>query len=140
MPLESTFNEEGQIVSVWLGRLGSQDALDAFLAEQYDDEQDDEPVSAFAAEIGLSFYDHDFFESSFHQRIDSASAFDGHSYAESFKQAAWQVGSQLRDGVYDTLLLLYGYDHEGRQPQLRASAHLAFVGTFPYQESSAGTD
>lgn len=134
MTLETTFNEEGQFASVWLGVLGTREAFDSFLAEQYDDDRDEEPISAFGAEVNLKSYDHDFLESSFHAAVTSAAAFDGHSYAESFAKAAWLSASELSDRRYDSIFILYGYDHSGRQPLLRTSEHLAFLGTFTYQE------
>jgi hypothetical protein len=39
-----------------------QHALDSHSEEQYVEEREDEPISKFGADIGLTFYDHDFME------------------------------------------------------------------------------
>jgi hypothetical protein len=55
--------------AVWCSeRTGAE--LDAYFAEQYDDE--DRPISALAADVGVHYYDHDWIE-----RIECAS--HGHS-------------------------------------------------------------
>ena len=56
---ELAFGEDGDFVSVWVGAFGDQHAVDDYTKEQYDDE-DNEPISRFGADIGLKFYDHDF--------------------------------------------------------------------------------
>lgn len=52
--------EEFKVVDVWLCRFASTEAADAYFAESYDD--DDSPISPFAADMGERFYDHDFME------------------------------------------------------------------------------
>ena len=52
-------------VDIWLGTFPSQKRLDEYLEESYDD--DASALSEFARDMNESFYDHDFFESSFHE-------------------------------------------------------------------------
>lgn len=44
---------------VWVARFKSQKALDAYLEEDFDGDDDDAPISRFAADQGVGFYDHD---------------------------------------------------------------------------------
>ena len=44
---------------VWVGRFKSQKALDAYMEEVLDEGDDDAPISRFAADQGVGFYDHD---------------------------------------------------------------------------------
>jgi hypothetical protein len=44
---------------VWVGRFKSQKELDAYLEEAFDEDDDDAPISRFAADQGVGFYDHD---------------------------------------------------------------------------------
>ena len=52
--------EEFQVVDVWLCRFPSAEAADAYFEETYED--DDRPISQFAADMSEQFYDHDFME------------------------------------------------------------------------------
>ena len=126
------FGEDGEYVSVWVGTFGSQEAVDAYTAEQYD--RDGEPISPFAADIGLTFYDHDFIEVHHEPGLSALgrAALARHSYGETFADAA---AAHLPPGeAFDTLFLLYGYDH-ARYPQAERSPHkVRFVGTYPYQQ------
>jgi len=53
------------LLDVWVGDFESEARLNAYFDEKYD--EDDAPISEFAADMGVSFYDHDFLEFSFHQ-------------------------------------------------------------------------
>jgi hypothetical protein len=132
---EIAFGEDGDVVSVWVGTFGDQKTVDTYTEEQYD--SDDEPISKFGSDIGLEFYDHDFMEVEHYRGLSGlgVSAFSRHSYGESFGEAAWQsaVGQGL--GIFDTVFMLYGYDHV-RDPQAdRKPKRVRFVGTFPYRKT-----
>ncbi len=44
---------------IWVARFKSQKALDKYMDEAFDEEDDDAPISRFAADQGVGFYDHD---------------------------------------------------------------------------------
>ena len=71
------------LLDIWVGNFESEARLDAYFEENYD--EDDAPISEFAADMGVSFYDHDFLESSFHQTStdDIAIILEGHSGCDS---------------------------------------------------------
>jgi hypothetical protein len=126
------FGDEGDIVSVWVGNFGSEAAVDAYIEEQYGD--DDRPISPFAEDIGLGFYDHDFFEVNHEAGLSARGigAFAGHSYGESFAGTVCAVAQDAGLTEFDTTFLLYGYDHQKRAPSLPTPQRVRFVGTFPY--------
>jgi len=133
---EITFSEDGDFVSVWVGMVGTKNAVDAYIEEQYDDDRDDDPISAFAADIGLKFYDHDFLEVHHEPGLSDggASAFAKHSAGESFADIAWAAAGQRDVQTFDTVFLLYGYDHM-RYPQAhRQPEKVKFLGTFAYRK------
>jgi Immunity protein 22 len=80
--------EEFEIVDVWVGRFPSSESADAYFEETYDD--DDGPISQFAADMGESFFDHDFMERAFHDppSDDFAKALASHSFSSSYLSAA----------------------------------------------------
>jgi hypothetical protein len=135
---EITFGEDGDVVSVWVGTFGDQHAVDAYTREQYDEDRDREPISKFGADIGLKFYDHDFLEVEHSRNLSAlgASAFARHSYGESFGKAAWEAATRRGLAEFDTVFMLYGYDHV-RYPQAnRTPDRVKFVGTFSVPEGA----
>jgi hypothetical protein len=134
---ELAFGEDGDIVSVWVGTFGDQSAVDAYTEEQYDEDREDQPISKFGADIGLKFYDHDFVEVQHYPGLSGlgVSGFARHSYGESFGEAAWQAAASRGLGAFDTVFMLYGYDHV-RYPQAeRKPERVRFVGTFPFRKT-----
>jgi hypothetical protein len=131
---EITFNEDGNIVSIWVGSFGTQAAVDVYVAEQYDEDRENESLSEFAGDIGLKHYDHDFIEVRFQPELsrDGPTVFARHSYGESFAPTAWGTVERMRIGPFDTVLLLYGYEHVGYPQAAKQPRRVRFVGTFPY--------
>lgn len=44
---------------VWVARFKSERALERYMDEVYDEDDEDAPISLFAADQGVAFYDHD---------------------------------------------------------------------------------
>jgi hypothetical protein len=57
---------EWDVVDLWVCRFQSADAVESYFAETYG-QGDDVPISAFAADMGAGFYDHDFVYREFHE-------------------------------------------------------------------------
>jgi hypothetical protein len=136
-PLGVAFGEDGLFVSVWVGTLGSKEAVEAYTLEQYEDDREHDPISPFAADIGLRFYDHDFFEVNHASGLSDqgTGAFSVHSYGTSFAAKAWEVVKQIGIDSFDTVFLLYGYNHQRTPQAVRRPKRVNFVGTFPYLET-----
>ena len=134
---EISFGEDGKVVSVWVGLFGSQQAVDEYIVEQYDDDRDDEPISPFAADISLTFYDHDFIETHHEQGLSrkGVAVFLEHSYGQSFGEETWKAAKSLHVGEFDTVFLLYGYNHACYPQASRQARQVTFIGTFPYREA-----
>ncbi len=83
--------KEFEIIDVWVGRFSSSELANAYFDETYDD--DDRPISEFAADMGESFYDHDFMERAFHDQAsdDFAKALAAHSFSSSYLSAATEA-------------------------------------------------
>jgi Immunity protein 22 len=56
---------EFEMVDIWVGNFADEEAFQAYMEEQYDEEDEDAPISAFARDLNQSFYDHDLVESKF---------------------------------------------------------------------------
>ena len=73
-------------VSVWIGTFPSEKALADYFEEQFDDQ--DKPLSPFAADQGQDYYDHDFIEFTFHKKAKGiADIVNVHSHAISYSAA-----------------------------------------------------
>jgi len=125
-----TFHEDGDVVSVWVGSFESRSDLDAYLHPFYSPgpETDDLPLSAFAADIGLPWYDEDFLEADCCPAPIGtlASALDGFSYSSSFAAAA--VDAVHGAPPFNTVLFFTGTTTPGARarrtpPAFALSAH-----------------
>ena len=132
-----TFHEDGDVVSVWVGSFESRADLEAYLHPFYSPgpDTDDLPLSAFAADVGLPWYDEDFLEADccLAPIGDLAAALEGFSYSSSFAAAVAAAVSCA--APFNTFLLLYGYNHSscGATPH---PTRVRFLGTFPYDPNA----
>src|SRR5688500_8504303 len=112
MELGTTFNEDGDVVSIWAGSFRTKKALASYVEPFFsgEPEDDDLPISAFAEDIGLSYYNIDFLE--FH--FDSSRAFppekmfQGFSYSSSYWKVATEAAQRIASGPLDSIILLFG--------------------------------
>jgi uncharacterized RDD family membrane protein YckC len=75
------------IAHLWLGQFGPAAPAD-FFEERSPREDDDDPLSPFAASQGETWYDHDFVEISYLDEMESVgSLVDGHSYSDTYRDA-----------------------------------------------------
>ena len=58
-------SEKWDVVDVWVCRFPSEEAVEVYFEETYGQEED-VPISAFAADMGHWYYDHDFVYREFH--------------------------------------------------------------------------
>ncbi len=131
---EITHHEDGDVVSIWVGLFSDEGEFKKYIEPFYSPgpETDDLPLSSFATDIGLSWYDEDFLEARLlpATECDTGRLVADHSYAESF--LAELVRSRPVVQPVNAVFLLYGYDHT-RHPQSEATPkRVIFLGTFPY--------
>lgn len=65
---------------IWVAHFETEDALEKYMEEQYDEDDDDAPISRFAADQGESFYDHDLVYGQFHDSPSPQTLIDGWSF------------------------------------------------------------
>jgi len=123
-------------VSVWLGKLDSSEQLDEYLHERYDN---DRPISRFAHDLGVGFYDHDLLETGFDAKAGTLHrSLLPHSWSWSYIDdvvaAARQVG--LLD--VNTWILFFGIAYEASANGRFAGGRLSFLGVFDYYETVPG--
>lgn len=127
-----------EVVDLWVGRFGSAEAADAYFEETYSDDEDEQgrvierPISPFAADMGATFYDHDFLEREYHDPplADLAAALARHSFATSYvAQAVAAAGPDLQT-PFDLVLLVFGREIEKPVSVKAPTYSLAYVGRF----------
>jgi hypothetical protein len=100
---------EFTIVDVWLGSFETEAALSAYLAETYSEDAEETPISAFAADQGQWFYDHDFVEQAFFDRTtDLRAALADCSFASSYIDDVVAAYNAADLPAANTVLLVFG--------------------------------
>lgn len=121
-------------VSIWLGDFDSLDDFDDYLDEQYED--DDAPISHFAEDTGLGWYDQDLVESYMNEDEKRESIYDligPCSYSSSFVNAVIQSANKL--GLKEAKATVLVFDCNYKKPETTAGP-LIFVGSFPYKRNA----
>ena len=76
-------SEPRHTMHLWAGTFPSEERLHDYFQETYDEEDEDAPLSQFAADLGAERYDHDFTERGYADRpVTPRELAEGHSYAE----------------------------------------------------------
>jgi hypothetical protein len=102
---------EFRIVDIWIGTFASEAAFEGYLHETYGDE-DDTPMSKFAADMGQTFYDHDFLEAAYHDEpsTELGPLLADHSFARSYSPDAVAAFHRLAPGMINTVILIWGQE------------------------------
>jgi hypothetical protein len=134
------FGEDGDIVSVFVTEKSLKDLGD-FFEEQYED--DDKPISKFAEDIGLAYYDHDGVEMRFQSDVkytpdDIERLFykDGVGLFSYFNQFESELLSDLKEKAISAscVLMLYGFDYRKTKHYGKKSSEAIYIGTYEYQQ------
>jgi hypothetical protein len=122
--------KEFEIVDVWVGRFPSADAVDAYFEETYGD--DDRPISQFATDMGVRFYDHDFIEREFHDTpvSDLGAVLTEHSFSSSYLSEVIEAFRARQIGTFNTVLLVWNEEIENPSSVAQADYTLHYIGRF----------
>jgi hypothetical protein len=127
-------DEESAVVSVWLGVFASEREFDAYMEEQY--EEDDRPLSPFAADFRFGWYDHDFLEAEWHpELIPALELLKGFSFGSSFVPEVAAEANRQGMAAANTAIILYHYTYTP-DPD-RVDAWVRFIGTFGFSKQAA---
>ncbi|HET7489221.1 MAG TPA: immunity 22 family protein [Acidimicrobiales bacterium] len=126
---------EYEVVDVWLGRFADKAAADTYFEETYDDPADDEeqPISPFAADMAETFYDHDFMEWQFHPHgvSDLRTALADHSFSSSYVSSVVSAAAPLTEpDPVNVVLLVWGREIETPISVRTPAMSLVYVGRF----------
>jgi hypothetical protein len=122
--------DEYKNVDVWVGNFVDEDAAEAYFEEDYSGD-DDTPISLFARDQGVNFYDHDFME---FDRCEPSNDIElllkGHSFAGSYIEAV-RIAYQAAGAPEATFKLLM-FNREIGNPRSVSSdeRRLTYLGRF----------
>lgn len=134
--------EEFNFVDVWLCRFASEEAADAYFEETYD-EDDNRPISQFAADMGERFYDHDFIErGDFYDPPvnDVTKAVALHSFSSSYLTEVVEALASNPFAPFNLVLMVWNREVEHPVSVDQPGQRLHYVGRFacnPEAESAA---
>ncbi len=87
---------------VWIAYFESEDALEAYMEEQYDEDDDDAPISKFAADQDESFYDHDLVYGQFHESPNARKLIECWGFPEKAVAGVVEAIVQLNQATANT--------------------------------------
>ncbi len=122
-------------VDVWVGVFSSHNRMEKYLEEIYGDD-DSTPLSEFAGDMHESFYDHDFFESSFYEAPteDLVTLLGEHSLATSAMEPIASAFA-IEQVPFNAILLMWNEDNDSSQIEAPVSVQkegveLRYLGRF----------
>lgn len=125
--------EEYQTVDVWVGKFYSREALDSYLEETIsgEPEDDDVPISPFAADQSETFYDSDFLEANFREEADTVgSLLDEMSFAKSYGEAVKAAYENSKIDGANVVILSWAQQFKSPRSVTGSDYQLNYVGEF----------
>lgn len=120
MPMETSH--------VWLGMFQSEDHLDAYFEEQYED--DDTPINRFATDQGEMYYDHDWVERAFCQSGDLHDLIEDASYSYDYMQDVIATAKELGIKSANTFILADAQEIDDPKTVSSTDYQLWYIGKF----------
>lgn len=117
------------IVSLWLGNFEDEEALEAYL--EIDDEDDDDAISQFEEDFALDYYDEDCREISWHESKEKSleTLLGDHSYSD---QILAKIKAKIKP--YNSVILLYNYDFDEEIKKAHGKKYkIEYIGKAEYE-------
>ena len=120
---------EFHVVDIWVGKFRSEEEFAEYMAERF--MEDGSPISRFAEDQGVAFYDHDFLETGFREETDDVlQLLGGHSFAPSYAEAANRAFEAAGLKSKNALILLFGREIPRPRSAEAPAYRLDYLGRF----------
>jgi hypothetical protein len=120
---DQSFFQRGGYVSVWIGRLASDEELDAYL----------NMTPEFEREFGFKLNEADMPETSVELESVSVSVLvNGFSWSKSYTEAVVEAASKLGYETANTMVIFHNFKYEPGKVKVKPSTKLVFLGAFPF--------
>ena len=113
---------------IWLGVFESEEHLNAYFEEQYDD--DETPINRFAADQGEMYYDHDWVERGFYKSGDLHELIGGASYSNDYLNDVIAAATGLGIQSANTFILADHNEFDAPKAVSTAEHRLWYIGKF----------
>jgi len=114
-------------VSLWIGNFKSQEDLNSFIEEKYDEEGD--VSSEFMSFLEVEFLDNQFQEVDFYQGLlTKQEVFEGFSYVESFIKSIPDLDWENNNSI----ILIYNFEYT---PLKKQKGKIQFIDVYDYVEN-----
>jgi len=118
-----TFFQRGGYVSVWIGRLSSDEELDAYL----------NMTPQFEQEFGFKLNEADMPETTVEpDAVPVSSLVDGFSWSKSYRDAVIEAATELGYDSANTMVVFHNFKYELAEVKVKPSSKLVFLGAFPF--------
>jgi len=124
------YSPQMQQIHIWIGTCKSEDMLDSFFEEIYDEEDDDLPINKFATSQDVVFYDHDWVERSFSSNCSIRDLIHPHSYSVNYLEDALARASKFGIETANTFIMADVNDFNTPKTIKRKEMSLSYIGTF----------
>lgn len=124
--------DEYRVVDVWVGQFPTEGAFEGYLRETYREDDDDSPITQFAADMGETFYDHDLTEAAYHEvpSNDLATLIEDHSFASSYAREVMAAYQRSAPGAVNVVILVWGREIERPRSVEGVGYSLRYLGQF----------
>jgi WD40 repeat protein len=120
-------------LAIWVGMIPKKSQFNAYMKETYGDD-DESPISPFCADMGSTFYDHDFVYGEWHgakpQPVEKL--LEGWAHLHTFREGALRLAKKARVTEGNTIMI--AYDHDLAPPRWPSKSPVRFLGNLPYSK------
>jgi WD40 repeat protein len=121
-------------LAIWVGTIPKKSQFNAYMKETYVEDDYETPISPFCADMGSSFYDHDFVYGEWHgaKPRPVEKLLEGWAHLHTFLEGALKLAKKARVSEGNTIMIAYG--HELTPQRWPAKAPVRFLGNLPYSK------
>ena len=110
-------------MSVWIGRLASDEELDAYL----------NMTPEFEKEFGFKLNEADMPETAVEpDAVPVSKLVDGFSWSKSYTEAVVEAASKLGYETANTMVVFHNFKYDSAEVKVKPSTKLVFLGAFPF--------
>lgn len=115
---------------IWVAQFKTAKALEKYLEEDFDGDDEDAPISKFAADQGVSFYDHDLVFAEFKKKATPKSLMEGWDFPEKSKAAVVKAIEALGVEGLNCCFIADGEEFSKPKSVKKKDYQLWYVGQF----------
>jgi hypothetical protein len=120
---DHAFFQRGGYVSVWIGRLASDEELDAYL----------NMTPEFEKEFGFKLNEADMPETAVEpEAVPVSKLVDGFSWSKSYQAGVVEAAAKLGYEKANTMVVFHNFKYEPAEVKVKPSTKLVFLGAFPF--------